>query len=84
MPYLTSEGKDKMLDSFYPETAGELNFCLTTLVRRYVNKSKRNYEAYNAAIGALECCKQEYYRRIVEKYEDTKIASNGDVFTGDL
>ena len=30
-------------------------------------------------IGALECCKQEYYRAVVGPYEDIKIEENGDV-----
>ena len=30
-------------------------------------------------IGALECCKQEYYRTVVGPYEDMKIDENGDV-----
>lgn len=80
MPYLTYEDKERILDHLYPTTAGELNFALTTLVRRYLSKSKRNYEAYNAAIGALEACKLEFYRRAVVPYENGKIKSNGDVY----
>lgn len=84
MPYLKNDAKDNLLDHPYPTSAGELNFLLTTMCRRYFNKSARNYEALNAIIGALECCKQEYYRRICVPYEQTKIDTNGDVFTGDL
>ena len=80
MPYLTSENKERMLDSLYPETAGELNFALTTLCRRYFSKSKQNYEAYNAVIGALESCKLEYYRKQVSIYEDKKELENGSVW----
>ncbi len=80
MPYLTAENKDRILDHLYPETAGELNFALTTLCRRYFSKSKQNYEAYNAVIGALESCKLEYYRRQVVDYENAKIKTNGDVY----
>ena len=49
-------------------TAAEVNFDQATL-----------YENFNAMIGALECCKQEYYRRIIAPYEDKKIEENGDV-----
>ena len=38
-----------------------------------------NYANYNAMMGALECCKQEYYRTLVGLYEDKKIDENGDV-----
>ena len=39
----------------------------------------KNYSNLNEMIGALECCKQEYYRAIVGPYEDMKIDENGDV-----
>lgn len=84
MPYLKYKQKEDLLDHMYPQTAGELNFLLTTMCRRYFNKSARNYEAINSIIGALECCKQEYYRRIAVPYEQSKIESNGDVYIGDL
>lgn len=32
------------------------------------------------ALGALECCKLEFYRRVAAPYEDSKIISNGDVY----
>ncbi len=80
MPYLTYENKERLLDHLFPETAGELNFALTTLCRRYFSKSKQNYEAYNAVIGALECCKQEYYRKQCAPYEDKKELENGSVW----
>lgn len=61
------------------KTAGELNFQLTLLVDRFVKEQGGNYDAYNAAIGVLECAKLEYYRRRAAPYEDTKIIANGDV-----
>lgn len=80
MPYLTYENKEKLLDHLYPETAGELNYCLTLMCQRYFSKSKRNYEAHNTVMGALESCKQEYYRRAVVDFENEKIKVNGDVY----
>ena len=80
MPYLKNETKDSLLDHPYPTSAGELNFLLTTMCRRYFNKSARNYEAYNTVIGALECCKLEYYRKQVSLYENEKEKENGTVW----
>jgi hypothetical protein len=60
--------------------AGELNYVLTTAVLRFLNNGAPSYSRYNAAIGALECCKLELYRRMIAKYEDTKIIENGDVY----
>ena len=57
---------------------GTLNYIITRLVHWYLG-DKPNYERYNAAIGVLECAKQELYRRKVSPYEDEKINENGDV-----
>lgn len=80
MPYLDYETKERLLDHLYPETAGELNFCLTLMCQRYFSKSKRNYESHNAVIGALESCKQEWYRKQTSPYEDKKELDNGTVW----
>lgn len=80
MPYLRYEEKEQLLDHLFPETAGQLNYCLTLMCQRYFSKSKRNYEAHNAVMGALECAKQEFYRRQTIGYEDEKIKANGDVY----
>lgn len=62
-----------------PENAGELNFVLTSEVLKFLGDNPR-YEDYNAAIGALECCKLELYRRAIAPYEQKKIEENGDVY----
>lgn len=80
MPYLTTENKEKLLDHLFPSTAGELNFALTTMCRRYFSKSAKNYEAHNAVIGALECAKQEWYWKMCRPYEDEKERQNGPVY----
>ena len=83
MPYLTYENKDRLLDHMFPETAGELNFLLTMMCRRYFSKSKQNYEAINTVIGALDSAKLEFYRRVAVPYENKKIRDNGDVYEGE-
>lgn len=60
-------------------TPGELNYQLTRLCHWYLHSHTPNYETMNAIVGALECAKQEFLRRIVAPYEDTKIAENGDL-----
>jgi len=42
--------------------------------------SPPKYKRYNKAMGVLECIKQEFYRRVISKYEDQKIEENGDVY----
>lgn len=60
---------------------GELNFQITRLVDNYIKHVGGNdYDAINAAIGALECAKLELYRRIAAPYEDVKKDTHGDVY----
>ncbi len=83
MPYLKFEDKDRLLDHMFPQSAGELNFLLTTMARRYWSKSAKNYEALNSVMGAFASAQQEFYRRVVVPYENKKIHSNGDVYEGE-
>ena len=62
-----------------PLTEGDLNYALTKLCLKYMAGST-SYKLINEVIGALECCKLEFYRRKASPYEDQKISSNGDVF----
>ena len=62
---------------------GELNYSLFRIIKIITNPGviggERRYARFNAILGALECCKQEIYRRMVSPYEDEKIKENGDV-----
>ena len=83
MPYIKQEDKErfKILEEIYPDTPGELNYCLTKLCLNYLsNRKETNYGILNAIIGVLECCKQEFYRRKISEYENLKITENGDVY----
>lgn len=89
MPYITQRRR-RALDPLFNEldhqinNAGELNYAITRLVQSYVTQpypaGALSYTGINSAIGALECAKQELYRRVAAPYEDDKIAENGDVF----
>jgi hypothetical protein len=83
MPYIKACDRDPFDDVLkqlpVTETEGELNYVLTKVVHRHIEAHGSNYAAINAAVGALECCKQEAYRRIAAPYEDRKILENGDV-----
>ncbi len=64
--------------------AGALNYVttrllLSTLLLDNGFNGPPTYADYNTAIGVLECCKLELYRRKVAFYEDAKMAANGDV-----
>jgi hypothetical protein len=82
MPYIKPEERasiDNLL-AFRPVTPGELNYAITKLVNEYVTAHGKNYATLNAVVGALECAKQEFYRRVVAPYETQKALENSDVY----
>jgi hypothetical protein len=81
MPYIHQTDRDQITNGRNIETAGELNFVISTLINEYLINKGKNYNNINEAIGVLECAKLELYRRIASPYEDLKIESNGDVYT---
>lgn len=82
MPYI----KDRMLhditlgDYKAAREPGVLNYQITSLCKDYWDDVGHRYQTINDIIGALECAKQEFYRRVVIPYEDKKIQENGDVY----
>ena len=84
MPYIKQEDRSKFTDMFcnLPEfkTPGEFNYAITMVCKEYLSDKGESYQTYNDLIGALECCKLEFYRRAVTIYENKKIDENGEVF----
>jgi hypothetical protein len=84
VPYILESARKEINNGRVPENAGELNYQLTCLIQAYLeNVSPGKAPAYkdiNDVVGALECCKIEFYRRLVAPYEDLKITENGDVY----
>lgn len=58
--------------------AGNLNYMFTRLLDRVYAAPR--YDEVNEAVGVLECCKQEFYRRVAAPYEDQKRFENGDAY----
>lgn len=88
MPYINKDARlelDALLGpllnhiSRYPKI-GELNYVITKLALCYNEVWSRGYADFNDIIGALECAKMEYYRRVVLPYEEEKRKINGDVY----
>jgi hypothetical protein len=81
MPYLKPEVREK-LDMGEAEASfpGELNYLLTSLINDYVEFNGLSYTIINDVVGALECCKQEFYRRVAVPYEEQKRYDHGDVY----
>ncbi|KON29348.1 hypothetical protein AC480_03335 [miscellaneous Crenarchaeota group archaeon SMTZ1-55] len=87
MPYITQEKRPlyrkeiealvkKLTEQPVTEQDGDVNYIVTSILKQLYAP---RYFNYNRAIGVLEAIKQEYYRRVVAPYEDTKIRDNGDV-----
>ncbi len=81
MPYITQEQREDILQwvegfsKFGIFELGELNYIITKIL---LGTNPDSYSDYNALIGLLECCKLEFYRKAVSKYEDSKRDDNGE------
>lgn len=97
MPYIKQELREALkpelealkrklfnLDGFNADgRAGILNYLITDLLDTcYGPLSEAKYKDYNEAIGMLECCKLEFYRKAAAPYEDMKEKQNGSVLDG--
>lgn len=80
MPYIPEDQRKFIRAGNYPVSAGELNYAITHLLEQYRAKHGDSYRIYNEMIGALECAKQEFYRKVMVPYEDKKCKVNGDVY----
>lgn len=87
MPYIKKETRDIIVYEngekiIYPdviENPGELNYALTEIIAMYLKQRGLSYQTINDIVGAIECCKNEFIRRVVNNYEDKKIIENGDI-----
>lgn len=99
MPYIKKELREELelelnalksrimstIDDPKIDRAGILNYVITVLIdNAYGPLSDAKYKDYNEAIGMLECCKLEFYRKAAAPYEDMKEKQNGKVLDGGL
>lgn len=80
MPYVEKDERAALNKGAPAYTSGQLNYLLTKLCVEYIGRIGASYATFNEVVGALECCKQELYRRMVAPYEDLKRGENGDVY----
>ena len=79
MPYIPENERLAIIDGCTPVTAGQLNYAIHLLIDDYIIKNGLNYQTCNDVMGALQGVQQEFYRRKVAPYEDSKIKENGDI-----
>ena len=80
MPYIPEDDRQTVETFRYAQSAGELNYLITTTINQYIKDNRLSYRTINDILGALEGAKLEFYRRVAAPYEDTKIEENGDVY----
>jgi hypothetical protein len=61
------------------QNAGDLNYAITMILKTYLQQNGENYARHNEIIGMLDCCKAEWYRKMVSPYEDLKEKENGSL-----
>ena len=82
MPYVTQERRAE-LDPYFsgveesPQNGGDLNYLISKLCAEFIFEHGLNYANISDVVGALEGAKQEFYRQVVNPYEDVKILENG-------
>ena len=84
MPYVTPTERidpDRIVEQVdvLNFTDGQLNYLITRIVARAYNLCKPRYSNIQRAVGLIICVVFELYRRVAGKYEDKKMAENGDV-----
>lgn len=87
MPYITQAARFDMLEEMRSysttpstDTAGELNYLISSILVNYILNNGLSYQSINDIIGALDGASKEFYRRVVVPYEDLKRHQNGDVY----
>lgn len=81
MPYITQERRERFnwligMILYERPNVGDLNYIFTKLL---LGTKPKRYEDYNALMGVLSCCAQEFYRKFVVKYEEEKEKENGAI-----
>jgi len=86
MPYVSRKKRDplnplidKLFESEVRVGAGVLNYILTRIVHRHLERVGISYARLNEVMGVLTCVQQELYRTVAAPYEDTKMLYNGAV-----
>ena len=80
MPYLEQGIRASLKNGRVPSEAGELNYLITQLCDAFLMKTGVSYKNINQVIGAIECAKLEFYRRIAAPYENKKGLENGEAY----
>ena len=79
MPYVLKSRRVELELTRHAETPGELNFLVSTDMLDYLDRHGLSYDTMNDIVGAVVNALDEFKRRVINEYEDKKIATNGDL-----
>lgn len=80
MPYIEQGIRASLDDGRKAQKGGELNYQISKLLNDFCAMKGLSYTTVNEAVGALECAKLEFYRKVAAEYEDKKEIENGTVW----
>ena len=90
MPYIKE--KDRLAISYLDDhdnrlinygninTPGELQYAMAVMFNEYVGRKGLNYQTLNDVMGAMSGADKEFYRLIVEPFEEIKMKINGGIY----
>ena len=85
MPYIPFEQRQEVRQNFVDghgiQEPGELAYIISDALSQFVG-GQFSYARLATALGAVESAVAEFNRRVIQPYEDGKLAENGDVYTG--
>jgi hypothetical protein len=84
MPYIAKEERIKFEKPVQElsesiENDGDLNYCISLLMHKILEKRGVKYQNMNNIMGAIDCAKMEFYRTVASPYEDKRKSENGNV-----
>jgi len=77
MPYITQESRDNLVTA---QNGGDLNYQISMLCAAYIAEHGLRYHNISDVVGALEGAKQEFFRKVVNPYEEITENENGGVY----
>lgn len=92
MPYIKQDFRDEIEDvanlshlaeylasTKIEDFVGALNYVITVLARKRLQRTGLNYFELNNLVGSVTCAILELYRKVAGPYENKKIKENGDI-----
>ena len=87
MPYISEPNREKLcgarvaIKSSRLDTIGDVEYLFCLIADHYLSLHPFAFATLNSIVGAFECGKMEFYRKMASVYEDGKEKANGTVWT---